>query len=59
VPNVTNTRDEINVTHHISPVFGDLIAKATLAIDLEIERRLRLGLPVVVDRGSGVEQLNP
>jgi hypothetical protein len=41
----------------ISPVFGDIAAKIKLAAKLEVERRLRLGLPVVVDRGNGIEDL--
>lgn len=41
----------------MSPVFGDIVAKIKFAADQEIERRLRLGLPVVVDRGNGVEEL--
>jgi hypothetical protein len=39
-------------------VFGDIIAKMTLAADLEVERLLGLGLPLVVDRGNGVEELS-
>ncbi|MGH9058825.1 MAG: hypothetical protein ACRDZY_04810 [Acidimicrobiales bacterium] len=54
---VAETTSEADRAHHVSPVFGDLIAKATLAIDVEVERRQRLGLPVIVDRGRGVEQL--
>ena len=42
----------------ISPVFGDIIAKMTLAADLEVERLLGLGLPIIVDRGNGVEELS-
>ncbi|HVX19912.1 MAG TPA: hypothetical protein VHB02_01040 [Acidimicrobiales bacterium] len=41
----------------ISPVFGDIVAKMESAADQEIARRLALGLPVVVDRGHGVEDL--
>jgi len=41
----------------VSPVFGDIVAKMTVAVNLEVERRLRLGLPVVVDRGNGIEEL--
>jgi hypothetical protein len=41
----------------VSPVFGDIVAKMTVAVNLEVERRLRLGLPVVVDRGNGIEDL--
>jgi hypothetical protein len=38
------------------PVFGDIVAKMTVAVNLEVERRLRLCLPVV-DRGNGIEEL--
>jgi hypothetical protein len=41
----------------VSPVFGDIAAKIKLAAKLEIERRLELGLPVVVERGNGIEEL--
>jgi hypothetical protein len=41
----------------ISPVFGDIAAKVKLAGKLEVERLMRLGLPVVVDRGNGIEEL--
>ena len=44
-------------TLSVSPVFGDVLAKFQAAARKEIERRLRLGLPVVVDRGHGVEEL--
>jgi hypothetical protein len=40
----------------VSPVFGDIVEKMTAAVNLEVERRLRLGLPVVVDRGNGIEE---
>ena len=42
----------------VSPIFGDVVAKMTLAIDEEVARRYRLGLPVIVDRGNGIEDLN-
>jgi hypothetical protein len=42
----------------VSPVFGDLAAKVAVAAKREVERRLRLGLPVIVDRGNGIEDLN-
>jgi hypothetical protein len=42
----------------VSPVFGDIPAKAATAARREVERRLRLGLPVIVDRGDGIEDLN-
>lgn len=41
----------------LSPVFGDIVAKMTVAVSLEVERRLGLGLPVVVARGNGIEEL--
>jgi hypothetical protein len=42
----------------VSPVFGDIPAKVTKALRREVERRRLLGLPVYVDRGNGVEDLN-
>lgn len=42
----------------VSPVFGDIPAKVATAAQREVERRLRLGLPVIVDRGDGVEDLS-
>ncbi len=42
----------------VSPVFGDIPTKVAVAAKREVERRLRLGLPVFVDRGNGVEDLN-
>lgn len=44
-------------TFSVSPVFGDVVAKFQAAVRTEVERRLQLGLPVVVDRGHGVEEL--
>ncbi len=44
-------------TPSVSPVFGDVVAKFQAAVKKEVERRLKLGLPVVVDRGHGVEEL--
>ena len=41
----------------ISRVFGDIVAKMTQAADHEIDRLLSLGIPVVVDRGHGIEEL--
>jgi hypothetical protein len=41
----------------VSPVFGDIVAKMTLAAELEVERLLGLGVPIVVDRGNGIEEL--
>jgi len=40
-------------------VFGDVAAKIALAVDEEVGDRRRRGLPVVVDRGAGVEVLPP
>jgi hypothetical protein len=40
----------------ISPVFGDLTAKVTEAIDREVARLRELGVPVMVDLGNGVEE---
>jgi hypothetical protein len=42
----------------VSPVFGDIPAKVSAAARRERERRLRLGLAVIVNRGDGVEDLN-
>lgn len=42
----------------VSPIFGDIPEKAATAARREIERRLRLALPVIVDRGNGIEDLN-
>ena len=44
-------------TLSVSPVFGDIVAKFQAVVRKEVERRLQLGLPVVVDRGHGVEEL--
>jgi hypothetical protein len=41
----------------VSPVFGDIAAKMSLAVDQEVERLLGLGVPLVIDRGNGVEIL--
>jgi len=49
--------DDVLDTALVSPVFGDIAAKVTSAVRQEVERRLRLGLPVSVDRGRGVETL--
>jgi hypothetical protein len=53
----TTTGEIVTDAEWISPVFGDITAKVKLAAELEIERLLRLGLPVVVDRGNGIEDL--
>lgn len=42
----------------VSPVFGDIPAKVAVAARREVERRLRLGLQVIVDRGDGIEDLS-
>jgi hypothetical protein len=44
-------------TAWLSPVFGDIVTKMTLAADREVERLLNLGVPVIVDRGNGLEEL--
>ena len=41
----------------ISPVFGDIAAKMKLAIDQEAQRLLAMGVPIIVDRGNGIEEL--
>ena len=45
-------------TDAVTPTFDDTAAKVKLAVDQEVERRLRLGLPVVVDEGHGIEDLS-
>jgi hypothetical protein len=56
---MAKTADEtVTEAEWVSPVFGDIVAKMILAVDLEVERRLRSGLPVVVERGNGIEQIN-
>jgi len=40
------------------PVFDDIAAKMSHAIDREIQRLVRLGLPVWVSRDGAVEDLN-
>ena len=57
VTDAVDTDQEAARADWMSPVFGDIVAKIQLAGDLEIERLLRLGVPVVVDRGNGVERL--
>ncbi len=50
--------DEARVNRD-SPVFGDIAAKFSQAIEDEVARRCRLGLPVVVGDGhGGVKDLN-
>ena len=51
------TATERHRLERISPVFGDIVAKMTQAADSEIDRLLSLGIPVVVDRGHGIEEL--
>jgi len=41
----------------ISPVFGDIAAKMKIAIDQEVQRLLAMGVPIIVDRGNGIEVL--
>jgi len=54
---IVDANEEAARTDSVSPVFGDIVAKMTVAVSLEVERRLGLGLPVVVDRGNGIEEL--
>jgi hypothetical protein len=42
-----------------SRVFGDIVGKIRQAVREEVAERRRPGLPIVVDRGSGVEVLGP
>jgi hypothetical protein len=55
---VTDAEREATHPALVSPVFGDIPAKIAAAAKHEVEHRLRLGLPVYVDRGNGVEDLN-
>lgn len=57
MPETANADEVAARADWVSPVFGDIVAKIKLAADHEIEHRLRLGLPVVVDRGNGIEEL--
>ena len=41
-----------------SSVFADTYAKMKAAIDDEVATRLRLGQPVIVDEGRGIEDLS-
>ena len=58
VAKTVDTGEAVSEADWVSPVFGDIVAKMILAVDLEVERRLRSGLPVVVERGNGIEQIN-
>jgi hypothetical protein len=40
-------------------VFGDIAARMKLAIDQEVQRLLAMGVPIIVDRGNGIEELYP
>lgn len=42
---------------HGADPFGDIEAKILRAIDEEVADRRHRGLPIVVDRGNGVETL--
>jgi hypothetical protein len=54
------TEDELKEatlhSSHISPVFGDIAAKMELAAKREVQRLLALGMPIIIDRGNGVEE---
>jgi hypothetical protein len=41
---------------HISPVFGDIVAKMQLAARREVQRLIALGAPIIIDRGNGIEK---
>jgi hypothetical protein len=58
MPEIVNGEREVADLALFSPVFGDIPTKVTKALRREVERRRRLGLPVYVDRGNGVEDLN-
>jgi len=57
VTETVETATERHRLERISPVFGDIVVKMTQAADHEIDRLLSLGIPVVVDRGHGIEEL--
>jgi hypothetical protein len=57
VTEILETASERTRLERISPVFGDIVAKMTQAADHEIDRLLSLGLPIIVDRGHGIEEL--
>jgi hypothetical protein len=57
VTRTTDSEEAAPEAEWVSPVFGDIAAKIKLAANLEIKRRLELGLPVVVERGNGIEEL--
>ena len=50
--------NEVAVQTDTSPVLGDSTAKMIYAIDREVERLVRLGLPVWVSRDGAIEDLN-
>jgi hypothetical protein len=45
----------VDATTTADDPFGDLDTKIVAALRAEVARRRRLGLPIVVDRGNGVE----
>jgi hypothetical protein len=51
--------DGVATRSDTSPVLYDMAAKMTGAIDREVERLVRLGLPVWVSRDGAVVDLNP
>jgi hypothetical protein len=49
-------KDATMHSSQISPVFGDIAAKMEMAAKREIQRLRSLGMPIIVDRGNGVEE---
>ena len=50
--------NEVAARTDTSSVLGDIAAKMTYAIDREVERRVRLGLPEWVSRDGAIDDLN-
>ena len=50
--------DDVAARTDTSSVVDDIEAKMTYAIDREVERLVRLGLPVWVSRDGAIEDLN-
>ncbi len=50
--------DGVATRSDTSPVLDDIAAKMSDAIDREVERLVRLGLPVWVSRDGAVKDLN-
>jgi hypothetical protein len=50
------SEDVTQHSSHISPVFGDIVAKMQLAARREVQRLIALGAPIIIDRGNGIEK---